>query len=197
MNKIVLASSNLGKIKEFSEFFLGLEFDLIGQSELGIESPIETGATFIENAIIKARHASLEAGLPSIADDSGLIVPALDGEPGVFSSRYAGIDATDAQNNRKLLQNMKNVSLQHRKCYFVCILIFLRFSSDPAPSVAEGRWEGMIGDEPLGHNGFGYDPIFIEPKSGKTAAQLSPQTKMSYSHRGKAFRNLSRILTLE
>ena len=197
MKKIVVASSNLGKINEFSEFFLGLEFDVIGQSELGIESPIETGATFIENAIIKARHASKTAGLPSMADDSGLIVPALNGEPGIFSARYAGIGATDGQNNSKLIQKMRNFSAQHRKCYFVCILIFLRFSSDPDPLVAEGRWEGIIGDKPAGHNGFGYDSIFVEPKSGKTAAQLSPRTKISYSHRGKALRNLYKSLALE
>ncbi len=197
MKKIVLASSNSGKIKEFSEFFLGLEVDVIGQSELGIESPIETGATFIENAIIKARHASIEAGLPSIADDSGLIVPALNGEPGIFSARYAGIGATDDQNNNKLLQKMKDFSEHYRECYFVCILIFLRSPSDPAPLVAEGRWEGIVGDRPVGHNGFGYDPIFLEQKSGKTAAQLSPRTKMNHGHRGQALRNLYKSLVLE
>lgn len=197
MKKIVLGSSNHGKIKEFSEFFLSLEFDVIGQAELGVESPSETGSTFIENAIIKARHASIEAGLPSMADDSGLIVPALNGEPGVFSARYAGISASDEQNNSKLIQKMRGFPLEDRKCYFVCVLVFMRFSSDPAPLIAEGCWEGLIGNKPAGHNGFGYDPIFIEPQSGKTAAQLSSQTKMNYSHRGKALRNLYKSLVLE
>lgn len=196
MKKIVLASSNPGKINEFSEFFLDLEFDVIGQAELGVESPIETGATFIENAIIKARHASLEADLPSIADDSGLIVPALNGEPGVLSARYAGLGATDEQNNSKLIRKMQGFPAEDRKCYFVCVLVFMRFSFDPNPLIAEGCWEGWIGNKSVGHNGFGYDPIFIEPQSGKTAAQLSPQTKMSHSHRGKALRNLYKSLAL-
>ena len=197
LKKIVLASSNLGKIKEFSEFFHKLKFDVISQSELGIKSPTETGASFIENAIIKARHASKKTGLPSMADDSGLIVPALNGEPGVFSARYAGIGATDEQNNSRLIQKMRNFSAKDRKCYFVCILVFLRFSSDPAPLVAEGRWEGSIGDKPVGNDGFGYDPIFIDPKSGTTAAQLSTRTKMSHSHRGEALRNLYKSLALD
>lgn len=197
MKKIILASSNPGKIKEFSEFFLDLEFDVIGQAELGVESPTETGTTFIENAIIKARHASLEANLPSIADDSGLIVPALNGEPGVFSARYAGIGATDEQNSSKLIRKMQDFPAEDRKCYFVCVLVFMRFSSDPDPLIAKGCWEGLIGNKSAGQNGFGYDPIFIEPQSGKTAAQLSPQTKMSYSHRGKALRNLYKSLALK
>lgn len=197
MKKIVLASSNPGKIKEFSKFFLDLEFDIIGQAELGIESPIETGATFIENAIIKARHASLEADLPSFADDSGLIVPALNGEPGVLSARYAGLGATDEQNNSKLIRKMQGFPAEDRKCYFVCVLVFMRFSFDPNPLIAEGCWKGWIGNKSAGHNGFGYDPIFIEPQSGKTAAQLSPQTKMSHSHRGKALRNLYKSLALK
>ncbi len=197
MKKIVLASLNSGKIKEFSEFFQGLEFDVIGQAELGVESPAETGTTFIENAIIKARHASKEADLPSMADDSGLIVPALNGEPGVFSARYAGIKATDEQNNSKLIKKMRDIPVEDRKCYFICVLVFMRFSSDPAPLIAKGCWEGLIGNNPVGQNGFGFDPIFIEPQSGKTAAQLSPQTKMSNSHRGKALRNLYKSLALE
>lgn len=197
MKKIILASSNPGKVKEFSTYFSGLKIELISQSALGIKTPRETGMTFIENAIIKARHASSSSGLSAIADDSGLVVPALGGAPGIFSARYAGDGATDAQNNLKLLENMSNLSHESRKCFFVCVIVYMRYATDYYPIVSSGSWKGIVGNSPNGGNGFGYDPVFIDPNSGKTAAQLDSETKFAHSHRGEALRNLTNQLINE
>ena len=191
MKRIILASSNLGKLKEFSNYFSSFKIDLVAQSTMGIISPPESGKTFVENAIIKARFASLQSGLPALSDDSGLIVPALNGAPGIFSARYAGHDATDLQNNNKLLKEISGYSEELRRCFFICVLVYMRDSNDSYPIISEGIWEGKIGHSPKGENGFGYDPIFIDLNSEKTAAQLDSNSKLICSHRGQALRRLS------
>ena len=165
---------------------------LVTQRELGIESVAETGTTFVENALIKARHASTQSGSPAIADDSGLVVPALGGAPGVRSARYAGEDATDVANNAKLLRALDGIN--NRRAYFYCALVHLASADDPAPSIATARWHGVIVDDARGSNGFGYDPHFLVPELGKTAAELSVERKNAISHRGQASRRLADLL---
>ena len=190
MKKVVLASSNIGKIRELTELLKHTPIDLIPQSSLHIPDSDETGLSFIENAILKARHASRLTRLPAIADDSGLCVPALSDAPGVYSARYAGKQATAADNIKKLLHEMENMADENRKAYFQCVLVFLAHPNDPTPIVCSSRWEGLLLREARGHEGFGYDPIFYVPSCQQTAAELAPEIKNKISHRGMAMQTL-------
>jgi XTP/dITP diphosphohydrolase len=183
--RIVLASNNAGKIKELSRILADLDVDIRPMSEFNIASPEETGTTFVENAILKARYVSQQTGLPALADDSGLSVDALGGAPGVYSARYAGENATDEDNNRKLLEAM-TAHPEQRSAHFHCVLAFFRHPEDPTPIICDGVWHGDILQEPLGNNGFGYDPLFWAPETQTSSAQLTPEQKNTYSHRAKA-----------
>ena len=180
----VLATGNAGKLREMAALLAPIGLRLTAQGELGIAAAAETGVTFVENALQKARHASGAAGLPAIADDSGLVVPALGGAPGVRSARYAGDDATDAQNNRKLIGALADI--EDRSAWFYCALVFIERPEDPAPLLATGLWRGRIIDQPRGGGGFGYDPHFLVPHLGRTSAELAPEEKNALSHRGQA-----------
>ena len=190
MKRLVLASNNPGKIREIAALLRPLAIEVVPQAELGIAEADEPHETFLENALAKARHASRACGLPALADDSGLCVPALAGEPGVHSAYYAGREGgreqRDARNNERLLRELK----EDRKAYYACVMVLTRDGSDPLPLVAEGLWHGEIARAPRGANGFGYDPIFYYPPFGCTLAELDQQKKASVSHRGKAFRAL-------
>lgn len=186
--KIVLASSNLGKLAEFNALFGHLGIELISQQALGIAPAPEPFFTFVENALTKARQASSISGLPSLADDSGICVEALDGAPGIHSARFAGPDSTDTQNNEHLLDLMKNHT--NKRARYVCALVFIRHTNDPEPIIASGTWNGEIIDSPRGANGFGYDPFFFLPDLGQTAAELSPALKNKISHRALAMQEL-------
>ena len=188
--KIILASSNPGKLREIRAALAGLRAELVAQGELGISPAPEPHCTFLENALAKARHASELAGLPAIADDSGVAVPILGGTPGVRSARYAGDDATDDDNNQKLLAALQNET--DRRAFYCAVTVFVQNPSDPAPVVAEGFWHGVVATEPRGDGGFGYDSVFIDESVGKTGAQMSLAEKESVSHRGQALRELSR-----
>lgn len=190
MKKIVLATGNQGKVREMADLLADFGFDVVAQSEFNVSEVAETGTTFIENAIIKARHAAKETGLPAIADDSGLEVDALDGAPGVYSARYAGEHATDQQNLTKLLDAMKDVPEAQRTARFHCVLVLMRHENDPTPLVCHGTWEGRILTEAHGSNGFGYDPIFFVPEGNCASAQLEPARKKQLSHRGQALKKL-------
>jgi XTP/dITP diphosphohydrolase len=189
--KLVLASSNPGKLREIQAL---LPMDVVTQAELGIADTEEPHSTFLENALAKARHASRAARLPALADDSGLCVEALGGEPGVHSAYYAGRDGTreqrDTRNNERLLRELGS----ERSAYYVCVMVLLRHADDPQPLVAEGIWRGQIGKAPRGSNGFGYDPLFFLPELGKTAAELEPAHKNRISHRGIALQRLLALL---
>ena len=182
--KIVLASGNQGKVREFTSLFAEYGVDVIAQKELGVEDVPETGTTFVENAIIKARHAAKVTGLPAIADDSGLVVDALGGAPGIYSARFAGEDATDSDNIDKLLSEL--AGSDNRKAHFFCTLVFMRHAGDPVPLVSQGKWEGEILKSREGDGGFGYDPVFNVPSHNCTAAQLDKAEKNRISHRGNA-----------
>lgn len=182
--KIVLASGNQGKVREFTSLFAEYGVDVIAQKELGVEDVPETGTTFVENAIIKARHAAKVTGLPAIADDSGLVVDALGGAPGIYSARFAGEDATDSDNIDKLLSEL--AGSDNRKAHFFCTLVFMRHAGDPVPLVSQGKWQGEILKSREGDGGFGYDPVFNVPSHNCTAAQLDKAEKNRISHRGNA-----------
>ncbi|XXN62610.1 XTP/dITP diphosphatase [Enterobacter ludwigii] len=186
MQKVVLATGNPGKVRELADLLAAFGLDIVAQTDLGVESAEETGLTFIENAILKARHAAEITGLPAIADDSGLAVDALGGAPGIYSARYAGVDASDRQNLDKLLVALENVPDGERQAQFHCVLVYLRHAADPTPLVFHGSWAGEITRAAAGAGGFGYDPIFYLPELGKTAAELSKDEKRAVSHRGKA-----------
>ena len=188
--RVVLATGNSGKLRELQALLAGSAVQIVAQSELGIGAAEETGLTFVENAIIKARHAASQSGLAAIADDSGLEVDALGGRPGVHSARYAGPKASDAENNARLLSELSHVAPAKRTARYRCVLVLLRSASDPAPLVCEGVWEGRITDTPAGQSGFGYDPLFLVGDLGLTAAQLAPQLKNQLSHRGQALQKL-------
>lgn len=190
MARVVLASSNAGKLREMSALLAPLGVELVNQRTLGIHSVEETGTTFIENALLKARHAAREAGLPAISDDSGIEVDALEGRPGVYSARFAGENASDEDNLRKLLREMHDVPAEFRQARYHCVIVFVRDANDRDPIVAHGTWEGHIGTEPRGSGGFGYDPIFIPADTHSTAAQLTPDQKNDVSHRAQALRAL-------
>ncbi|RUO19984.1 non-canonical purine NTP pyrophosphatase, RdgB/HAM1 family [Aliidiomarina iranensis] len=188
--QLVLATGNKGKVVELSELLAPLGWQVTPQAELNVSDADETGLTFIENAIIKARHACESTGLPALADDSGLAVKALGGSPGIYSARYAGSNATDTDNLNKLLTDMENVPTDERQAEFHCVLVFMQSASDPTPIVCHGRWQGMITREPAGSGGFGYDPIFWIPELNCTSAELSKPEKQALSHRAKALQLL-------
>ena len=188
MQKIVLASNNAGKVKEFQALLAPLDFQVIPQGELGIPSAEEPHHTFIENALAKARHASAASNLPALADDSGICAHALNGQPGVFSARYAGTSGNDSANNQKLIQELSDKT--NRGAHYVCALVFVSSPNDPEPIVVQTRWYGEIIDQAQGSNGFGYDPHFFLPEQNLTAAQLDPAMKNLISHRGQALREL-------
>ena len=190
MQKIVLASNNKGKVREFGEMLSTLNMEVIPQATFNIEDADETGLTFVENAIIKARHASAIAGLPAIADDSGLEVDFLNGAPGIYSARYSGEGATDEKNLLKLLDALKDVPEEKRTARFQCVLVYMRHAEDPTPLICQGTWEGIILTEPQGENGFGYDPVFYVPTHNCSSAQLSADEKNVLSHRGQALKKL-------
>ena len=190
MKKVVLATGNAGKVRELAGLLADFGLDIVAQTELGVISAEETGLTFIENAILKARHAALVTGLPAIADDSGLAVNALGGAPGIYSARYAGEDASDQQNLEKLLVALKEVPDAERQAQFHCVLVYMRHAEDPTPLVFHGSWDGIITHTPAGVGGFGYDPIFYVPSEGKTASQLTREEKSAISHRGQALKLL-------
>ena len=188
--RIVLATGNAGKLREM-QALLG-DYDIVPQSRFIDQEVEETGLSFVENALLKARHASRASGLPAIADDSGLAVDALDGQPGIYSARYAGDDATDAQNIDKLLQALEAV--EHRRARFHCVIVYLAHPEDPCPMICHGRWEGSIAHSRQGDGGFGYDPVFIPDDTGIAAALLAPEEKNRLSHRGKALSSLLSLL---
>lgn len=194
--KLVLASSNAGKLAELRDL-LGDGFELHAQSEFGVEDAEETGLSFVENAILKARHASRATGLPALGDDSGLCVDALHGAPGLYSARYAGTHGDDEANIAKLLRELDGIDDARRGARFVCVLALARDADDPQPIIAEGAWEGRILHGRRGNNGFGYDPVFFSPQHGRSAAELPADAKNRDSHRGKALAILrERISTL-
>jgi len=196
MQRIVLGSGNKGKLKELSSILGSEAMDLIPQSAFNVTEVAETGLSFVENALIKARHACFKTGLPSIADDSGLEVDALEGAPGIYSARYAEITGpkADAENNIKLLQKLKDVPRLERTARFQCVIVYLRHATDPMPLVCQGSWEGRILFAEEGRNGFGYDPLFYVPTHSCSSAELDPHIKNNLSHRRKALNQLSLCL---
>lgn len=190
----VLASGNSGKLEEVNRALSATSIRVLPQSEFDVAPVEETGLTFVENAILKAREACRASGKPAIADDSGLEVDALSGAPGVRSARFAGEDARDEDNNRRMLELLEGVPKAQRTARFRCVMVCLRHSADPAPVICEGVWEGFIAASPSGTGGFGYDPLFLPAGECRTAAQLSPEEKNTVSHRGKALRKLVQIL---
>lgn len=189
LDKLVLATGNQGKVRELAHMLAGVGVEVLPQSEFDVPDVPETGTTFVENAIIKARHAARITGLPAIADDSGLAVDALGGAPGIYSARFAGEDATDSDNIDKLLSEMKGQS--QRQARFICCLVFMRHADDPLPLICLGEWHGQITESRQGEQGFGYDPVFFVPELNKTAAELSKDEKGSISHRGQALKLLT------
>jgi XTP/dITP diphosphohydrolase len=184
--KIVLASGNPGKLREFRTLFNSSGIELLAQSVFGVPSIEETGLSFVENALLKARNASLHSGLPALADDSGIEVDALAGAPGIYSARYAGIQASDEDNNRKLLADLETVADARRSARYQCVIVYLRHAKDPMPVICQGTWEGRIARDYKGDGGFGYDPLFYLPERGCTAAELTAEEKNRISHRGQA-----------
>jgi XTP/dITP diphosphohydrolase len=191
--KLVLASNNPGKLREFQQL-LGARWELLPQSVLGVQPVAETGTTFRENALLKARHASAATGLPALADDSGIEVDALDGAPGVWSARYAGAGAGDAANNARLIAQLDGIPPARRTARYRCCLVFVRDAEDAAPLIAEGAWEGLIALQCTGDGGFGYDPLFIDLESGKCVARMDPVEKNRRSHRQAALQGLLQLL---
>jgi XTP/dITP diphosphohydrolase len=191
---LVLASSNPGKLRELSQLLAPLGHTLKPQSELGISSVEETGTTFLENALLKARHAAQFGHGPALADDSGIEVDALGGRPGVYSARYAGLEASDAQNLEKLLEELRDVPAAHRQARYQCVIVLLRDAHDREPIIAQGTWEGLIAAAPRGSGGFGYDPVFIPAGSERTAAEMPAAEKNAVSHRGQALQALVQAL---
>lgn len=192
--KIVLATGNVGKVKEMSDILANFGFEVIAQTNLNIETPAETGLTFVENAILKARYAAKMSGLPAIADDSGLVVTALGGAPGLYSARYAGENADDAQNRQKLLQDLADVTKDKRQAKFVSCIVMLQHEKDPSPIIAEGECHGIITFSEKGQNGFGYDSLFFNPQQGCTFAELETTEKKKISHRARALAVLKQKL---
>ena len=190
MKQIVLASGNPGKVLEINQLLTDIGFQAHPQSEYQVEDVEETGLTFVENAIIKARNAASHTGLPAIADDSGIEVDALNGAPGIYSARFAGPGASDRDNLEKLLEELRDVPDSGRSARFQCLMVYLRHAEDPTPIICQGTWEGSILTEPHGENGFGYDPVFHVPTHGCSSAELAADVKNSLSHRGQALRQL-------
>lgn len=191
MQKIVLATGNAGKLKELRALLADQPFDIVSQKDLGISDADETGLSFVENAILKARHASRISGMPALADDSGLCVDVLGGAPGIYSARYAGPGASDADNNRKLLETLLPLRAQSPlTARFVCVLVLVRHADDPLPLICQGEWEGEILAQPRGEQGFGYDPMFFVPSDNMSSAELPRERKNALSHRGQALQQL-------
>ncbi len=186
----MLASKNEGKIKEIKDILNNLPVELVSHKDLEIPEVDETGVSFVENAILKARSASIVTGLPAIADDSGIEVDYLNAKPGVKSARFSGENATSEQNNVKLLKELDRVSMNDRRACYRCVIVFMRFPDDPFPIISVGSWSGLIATEPTGNNGFGYDPIFFLPEYGKTSAELDTDEKNKISHRAKALKGI-------
>ncbi len=193
--QLVLASDNQGKLKELTALLSDSGFSVVGQGDLDVTPAEETGETFIENAILKARNAARQTGRPAIADDSGIEVDVLKGAPGVYSARFAGDNATDSDNVAKLLSQLTDVQSEDRKARFRCLMVYLRRADDPAPLICEGTWSGKVTLTPSGENGFGYDPVFWVPDEGCTAAELNPARKNVLSHRAQALKQLVAELT--
>lgn len=194
MNQVVLASGNKGKVRELSALLADMEWEVVPQTQFNVSSVAETGTTFVENAIIKARHAAAETGLPAIADDSGIEIDALQGKPGVYSARFAGENASDEANIQLALEQLQGVPPEERTARFHCVLVFMRHAADPTPLICQGVWEGIILEQLQGENGFGYDPIFYVPTHQCSAAELTAEIKNSLSHRGKALKILQNKL---
>lgn len=190
MKKIVLASGNRGKLAEFNQLLSSTGWSIFSQADFNVPEAAETGLSFVENAIIKARNAAQHSGLPALADDSGLEVDALHGAPGIYSARFAGANADDAANNRKLLDLIADIPEAQRSARFQCVLVFMRHASDPSPLICQGTWEGRLLHAPRGEAGFGYDPLFYIPDLQQTSAELSPARKNQLSHRGQALAKL-------
>ncbi|WP_461482294.1 RdgB/HAM1 family non-canonical purine NTP pyrophosphatase [Porticoccus sp.] len=188
--KVVLATGNKGKLAEFQHLLAGLDMCVVPQSDFQVPDAEETGLSFVENALLKARHAARLSGLPAIADDSGLEVDVLNGAPGIYSARFAGENASDAKNNLRLLSLLQDIPEQQRTARFQCLLVYLRHPEDPTPLVCQGTWEGRIAFTAQGENGFGYDPLFYIPALGCTSAQLDKTEKNRLSHRGQAMAQL-------
>jgi len=197
VTRVVLASGNPGKLRELAAVLEPLSLTLVPQGELGIPAAAETGGSFLDNALIKARHAARHAQLPALADDSGLEVDALGGRPGVWSARFAGEGASDDANLRRLLQELKDLPPQRRGARYRCVLVLVRRADDPRPLIAEASWEGRIDTTARGTQGFGYDPVFVPAGETRRAAELTPQEKNAVSHRGKALATLVAMLTRE
>ena len=195
MKKVVIASNNSGKLKEFTHLFEPLEIQVFPQSVFNVAEVEEPYQTFVENALVKARHASKQTGLPALADDSGICVDVLNGRPGVYSARYAGEPRSDKRNNQLLIKNLR--SEQDRSAHYYCIIVLVRYADDPQPIITDGSWYGRIILEPRGTGGFGYDPYFYLPDLGKTAAELPIEDKNLISHRGKALMRLTRYINEE
>ena len=193
-SRIVLASNNAGKVQEINEVLSDYALTLVPQSEFSITEAEETGASFVENALIKARYAAFHTGLSAIADDSGIEVNALNGQPGIYSARFAGVGATDQDNLHKLIDAITDFAESQRKARYVCAMVYIRHADDPAPLISQGFWEGSLVTELRGENGFGYDPMFYVPEHQCTAAQLSSDLKNRMSHRGKALRKLVELI---
>ena len=192
--RVVLATGNAGKVREINQMLAGLDLEVVAQTEYGVPEIEETGLTFVENAILKARNAASHTGLPAIADDSGIEVDALNGAPGIYSARYAGIGAGDRANNDKLLAALATVPEAKRSARFQCLMVYMAHAADPTPIICQGTWEGRILHAPRGANGFGYDPLFYVPTHDCTSAELPPDIKNQLSHRGQALRQLVKQL---
>ncbi|HOB62586.1 MAG TPA: RdgB/HAM1 family non-canonical purine NTP pyrophosphatase [Candidatus Competibacteraceae bacterium] len=197
MHQWILATGNPGKVREFAAVLGSLGVEIRPQSAFGVPEAAETGLTFIENALIKARNATQHTGLPALADDSGLVVDALGGAPGIYSARYAGPDADDQRNLLQLLEAMRDIPMERRTARFVCALALLRHPTDPMPVLCQASWEGRITFEPSGSGGFGYDPVFLVPTEHRTSAELAPEVKNRLSHRGQALAELAQRLKLD
>lgn len=191
---LVLASGNKGKLREFQQIFSALDIQVVPQSDFAVGDVEETGHSFVENAIIKARHASAISGLPVLADDSGLAVDALGGAPGIYSARFSGKNATDFSNNQQLLEQMQGIADEQRTASFHCVLVLMRHAADPVPMIFHGQWHGRILHQPAGENGFGYDPLFYVPDQQCSSAQLVPDVKNRISHRAQAVAQLVKAI---
>ncbi|MCK4608768.1 MAG: RdgB/HAM1 family non-canonical purine NTP pyrophosphatase [Gammaproteobacteria bacterium] len=187
----ILASNNANKLREINQLLQGCSCKMVAQTDFNVPEAEETGLTFVENAILKARNAAKHTKLPAFADDSGLVVDALNGAPGIYSARYAGIKATSKDNIDKLLYELRDIPTAKRSAHFYCVMVFIKHELDPAPIITEGRWDGLILQQPQGKNGFGYDPIFFVPTHNCSAAELPPATKNQLSHRGQALAKIA------
>jgi XTP/dITP diphosphohydrolase len=195
MKKIVLASGNAGKLREFGQILAEFDYEVIPQNQFNVPDVEETGLSFVENALIKARNAAEHTGLPAMSDDSGIEVDALKGAPGIYSARFAGVGASDEQNNQLLLEKLTGIPTAERTARYHCVIVYMRHANDPMPMIFQGSWEGVILEEPRGENGFGYDPYFYVPTHNCSSAELAPEVKNQLSHRGIALRALQAALS--